>query len=66
MRFLKAYKYRIYPNQSQRISFAQHFGCARFIYNWSLDYSNKFYKENDKSISAFDVMKKVAELKKQD
>ncbi|SHJ03419.1 helix-turn-helix domain-containing protein, partial [Desulfosporosinus lacus] len=30
---LKGFKYRIYPNQEQRIYFARTFGCTRFIYN---------------------------------
>ena len=30
---LKAYRYRIYPNEEQQIIFAKTFGCVRFIYN---------------------------------
>ena len=37
---LKAYKYRIYPNQQQAIAFEQHFGCVRFVYNWALALQN--------------------------
>ncbi len=33
---LKAYKYRLYPNQEQQIYFAKTFGCVRFIYNTML------------------------------
>ncbi len=29
----KAIKYRIYPNDNQRIMFAKTFGCCRFVYN---------------------------------
>ncbi|MFC3780675.1 helix-turn-helix domain-containing protein, partial [Bacillus chungangensis] len=28
---LKAYKYRIYPNEEQKIFFARTFGCVRFV-----------------------------------
>lgn len=33
---LKAYKYRIYPNETQAQKMAQAFGCARFLYNQCL------------------------------
>ena len=32
----KAYKFRIYPTNEQKIMFAKTFGCARFIYNQML------------------------------
>ena len=28
---LKAYKYRIYPNNEQKIQIAKTFGCCRFV-----------------------------------
>ena len=40
----KAYKYRIYPNASQREYFARVFGCVRFFYNKSLSDMNDIYK----------------------
>ena len=33
---LKAYKYRIYPNNEQKIQIAKTFGCCRFVYNQTL------------------------------
>ena len=30
---LKAYKYRIYPNNEQKAQIAKTFGCCRFVYN---------------------------------
>lgn len=41
---LKAYKYRIYPNQEQQTYFAKTFGCARFIYNQMLHDKIEHYK----------------------
>ena len=29
----KAYKFRIYPDEEQKILIAKTFGCVRFIYN---------------------------------
>ena len=43
---LKAYKYRLYPNQEQKIYLAKAFGCTRFIYNMMLADRIKSYEEN--------------------
>jgi putative transposase len=42
---LKAYKYRLYPTESQKEYFANCFGCARFIYNRMLSDKIDYYKE---------------------
>ncbi len=41
----RAYKYRIYPNASQREYFARVFGCVRFFYNKSLSDMNEILQE---------------------
>lgn len=43
---LKAYKYRIYPTNEQKLYFAKTFGCTRFIYNKMLADRIKSYEEN--------------------
>jgi putative transposase len=43
---LKAYKFRLYPNEEQRIYLAKTFGCTRFIYNRMLADRIKSYEEN--------------------
>ena len=43
---LKAYKYRLYPNNEQRIYLAKTFGCTRFVYNRMLADRIKSYEEN--------------------
>ncbi|EDS77081.1 transposase [Clostridium botulinum C str. Eklund] len=43
---LKAYKYRVYPNEEQKIYLAKTFGCTRFIYNQMLSDRIKSYEEN--------------------
>lgn len=42
---LKAYKYRIYPTNEQRLYLAKTFGCSRFIYNKMLADKIEYYKE---------------------
>ena len=51
---LKAYKYRIYPNNEQRVQVAKTFGCCRFVYNQTLAYRKSAYEQNKKSVSKTD------------
>lgn len=34
---LRAYKYRIYPTDEQKVLIAKTLGCCRFVYNWALN-----------------------------
>ena len=45
-KMLKAYKFRLYPNEEQRIYLAKTFGCTRFVYNRMLAERIKSYEEN--------------------
>lgn len=63
---LKAYKYRIYPSKKQKTLLAKHFGCCRFIYNWALEQKIKYYQDNQKGISIFELANKLPDLKKND
>ena len=51
---LKAYKYRIYPNNEQKIQIAKTFGCCRFVYNQTLAYRKETYEKEKKSVSKTD------------
>ena len=53
----KAYKFRLYPNDNQKILINKTFGCTRFIYNHFL---NKCKEE--KFIKAYDMYKELKEL----
>ena len=46
----KAYKFRIYPNEEQRILFGKTFGCTRFIYNKMLGDKIKYYEETKQNL----------------
>ncbi len=48
---LKAYKYRIYPNNEQKVQIAKTFGCCRFVYNQILAYRKESYEKEKKSVS---------------
>jgi len=47
---MKAFKYRIYPNQEQREYFAKTFGSARFIYNRMLNDKIEHYKLTEQTL----------------
>jgi putative transposase len=47
---MKAFKYRIYPNQEQREYFAKTFGSTRFIYNRMLHDKIEHYKLTEQTL----------------
>lgn len=53
----KAYKFRLYPNDSQRILIHKTFGCVRFVYNYFLDKCKK-----NGYIKAYDMFKELKGL----
>lgn len=48
---LKAYKYRIYPNEGQKLQIGKTFGCCRFVYNQTLAYRKEKYEIKKESIN---------------
>lgn len=48
---LKAYKYRVYPNNEQKMQIAKTFGCCRFVYNQTLAYK-KIHMSRKRNLSA--------------
>ena len=61
----KAYKYRIYPTETQKVFFKKQFGCGRFIYNHCLEERKKQYEQTKKS-DTFNKQCKVLTLLKKD
>jgi putative transposase len=61
---LKAFKYRIYPTQTQIQLIEKHFGSTRFLYNYFLDYRQKEYAKGNKATYMI-TQSKLTELKKQ-
>ena len=45
------YRFRIYPNKSQRELFAKTFGCVRFVYNRMLAEKKAHYEKTGKNLS---------------
>lgn len=47
----RGFKYRIYPNESQRNQIARTLGCCRFVYNRALDVKKSAYAKTGKTVS---------------
>ena len=63
---LRAYKYRIYPTEEQKVLLAKTFGCCRFVYNWALNLKIEAYRQEKKTIAYKEVQDRmVNELKKE-
>ena len=59
-----AYKFRIYPNDKQRLMFAKTFGCVRLVYNKFLDRRIKQYEKDKTYVSYTTCAKEMAKMKK--
>ena len=61
----KAYKYRLYPDKSQKDFFSKQFGTCRFIYNWALDLKKNTYTNENRSLYKNDLKNMIPGLKSQ-
>ena len=59
----KAFKYRIYPTDEQITLLSKTFGCARYVYNYFLDFKKTEYEESKKDYSDYDLIKLLTPLK---
>ncbi len=60
---LKAYKYRLYPSDDQKVMLAKHFGSCRFVWNYFLDIRNKRYSETGKGMTYNEMSSTLTKLK---
>ncbi len=61
----KAYKFRIYPNDEQKVMFAKTFGCVRMVYNYYLDKKISKYKQKKQSLSYTQCANDMTALKRE-
>ena len=59
-----AIKVRIYPTNEQKIILAQHFGCARWWWNYALNHCIDTYKATGKGLSRSALNSMLPKLKK--
>ena len=62
---IKSYKFRLYPNENQKILLNKHFGCSRFVYNYFLNHRKEEYLKGNK-VNYYDQSKILTSLKKED
>lgn len=60
----RAYKYRLYPNEEQKVLIAKHLGSCRFIYNYALDKKVRAYQTDKTNLSRFDIQADLPNMKK--
>lgn len=62
----KSYKFRIYPNNSQKELLNKHFGACRFVYNYYLNKRKESYLIDNKSLNYYNNANDLTLLKKQE
>lgn len=60
----RSYRVRAYPNGAQIRLLNQWFGCARFLWNWSLSSRTKAYQRRKESVSGIDISRRLTKLKR--
>jgi len=60
---LKAYKYRIYPNEIQKEQMSKIFGQVRFVYNLGLETKISAYRGNKIKLTCIDLSNQMKILK---
>jgi len=63
---LKSIKYELNPTNGQKRMLNQAFGNCRFVYNWALNEKIKAYQEDKKTLSCFDLIRELTQLKKRE
>jgi putative transposase len=61
----KAFRYRIYPTNSQKELIHKHCGSVRFIYNLALETKTMAYAGSKVNLSRYDLQKQMVALKKE-
>ncbi len=60
----RTYKYRIYPNATQRKKIEQTFGVCRLVYNLGLGIKIDAWKYAQRKVSSYDLINQLPDLKK--
>ena len=61
----RAYKYRLFPTNSQKELIHKHCGSVRFLYNLALETKTMAYLGNKVNLTRYDLQKQLVELKKE-
>ena len=64
MNTIKTFNYKLKPNKTQLIYLNKWLGTCRFLYNLALEYKIMLYDRGKKTISKFDLIKELVDVKK--
>ena len=62
---IKSYKIRLYPTTEQEQKMWRHIGACRYIWNYMLALQQRRYKDGEKHLSRFDMIKRLTPLKQE-
>lgn len=62
---MKAHRYRLKPSLEQQEQLAVQFGCARYVYNWALANKTQRWKEDQYSLSRYELQTLLVRMKQQ-
>jgi len=62
---LKAFRYRIYPTEEQKVLLNKHIGSVRFLYNLALETKQMAWVSNRVNLSCFELHQQITDLKKE-
>ena len=60
----KAYKFRIYPTEEQKLLSAKTFGCVRLVYNYYLEQKIKLYQKEKKEFLLYKMFQRYDSTEK--
>lgn len=63
MKYIKGYKFRVYPNKTQKILLNKTLGCCRFVFNHFLNVRRETWENEKKSVSYSDTSALMTKLK---
>lgn len=65
MKIYKAYKFRLYPDEEQKILINKSIGASRYIYNYFLNRKDVYYQETKENLLLKEMKRELVELKSQ-
>lgn len=65
MKYIKGYRFRLYPNKTQEKLLNKILGCCRFVYNRFLTVRKKSWENEKKSVSYTQTSSMLTQLKKE-
>ncbi len=61
---LKTFRYRLYPNQTQRVRIRKTIDACRFVYNWALESKKTAYEKGKTNLTWYDLNNRLPALKR--